>query len=528
MKRPKLKSRDVRSRTTAEALARRAGRRDDTTAVPAPTTTPPPSAPLTGAVQENVLTLLAFGEHEHVQQLLDRGVRPELFDNDVYRRVADRAIRYFETYDQAPKQHIADLLEKEMESGRRSASSYEQVLRDLHHVHDSGFDPHYILDRFDEFLRQQRLKIGVVEAAKLLQTGDATGAESAMRSVLDATPTTGALGAVVVRADQVPDEDIIWLWDERIPRGKLSVIAGEPGLGKSFLTLDMAARVSTGRPWPGGFPCPAGHVVLLSAEDDPALIRRRLRDLNADLSRVHIVTAVRRRSTNGVAETGFSLEHDLTALEQVLARIADVALVVIDPITAYLGRVDSHKNSEIRALLAPLSGVAAKHKAAVVVVSHFTKGAGANALNRVIGSLAFVAAARTVWAVVRDPEIEARRLFLCVKNNLARDHNNGLAFIIKEKVTGHPRVAWYREAVEARIDDVLREQHEPGGGNKTREAVEWLRDALRDGARQSEELSREATAAGITDSALKRAKHELNVQSEKAGFAGGWSWRLPE
>ncbi len=142
---------------------------------------------------------------------------------------------------------------------------------------------------------------------------------------------------VICLADVEPRE-VDWLWPGRIPAGRITLLVGKPGEGKSFLTTDLAARVSTGTPWPDGSPCHRGSVLLLSAEDDPGdTIRPRLDAHYADASRVHMLSAVRRRTTEGtLRDTVFTLA-DVEALERTLAGIPDCRLVVIDPIGSYLG-----------------------------------------------------------------------------------------------------------------------------------------------------------------------------------------------
>src|SRR5262249_30786898 len=158
------------------------------------------------------------------------------------------------------------------------------------------------------------------------------------------------------------------------------------------------AIVTTGGRWPVDRSlCTPGDVVFLSAEDDPAdTLRPRLEAAGANLHRVHVLDRVILGYTGGGHQQNraFTLQQDLEALSVKLAELGDVAAVIIDPITAYLGEVDSHRNAEVRALLAPLSELAAQHNTAIIGVSHLNKSAGSEALMRVTGSLAFVAAAR--------------------------------------------------------------------------------------------------------------------------------------
>jgi hypothetical protein len=185
-----------------------------------------------------------------------------------------------------------------------------------------------------------------------------------------------------------------WLWPSRIPLGKLTLLIGDPGLGKSLLTADIASRVTRGRPFPDGATCESGSVIFLSAEDDAAdTIRPRLDAAGADVSRVHTLEAVRVQLTDGsLTEKAFNLETDCAALEVALRKHPDVRLIVIDPISAYLGGVDSHSNAEVRGVLARLATLAAQHGVAVLCITHLRKSAGAavscHRVNRLHRSLA--------------------------------------------------------------------------------------------------------------------------------------------
>jgi RecA-family ATPase len=205
------------------------------------------------------------------------------------------------------------------------------------------------------------------------------------------------------------------------------MLAGEPGLGKSQLSAFLAAIVTTHGHWPNGEGrAELGSVIVLSAEDDAAdTIVPRLSAAGAELSRVHIVSAVTTDDHNG--RRLFNLQSDLSALEETIAHVGDVRLVIIDPVSSYLGKIDSHKNAEVRTVLEPIGEMASRLRVAVVAVTHFSKGGGTSANNRIIGSIAFVAAARAAFIVSRDPDDDSRRLFVSSKNNLGPDRA-GLAF----------------------------------------------------------------------------------------------------
>ncbi len=343
-------------------------------------------------------------------------------------------------------------------------------------------------------------------------------------------PATQNASPVLVRVCDVQPELLRWLWPGRIPLGKLTLLAGDPGLGKSFVTLDLAARVSSGTSWPDLplLPNPPGGVVLLSAEDDLAdTIRPRLDAAQADAARIVAIQAVRRVLVTGqTRDDYFDLTQDLPALEAAIAQQPDCRLVIIDPLTAYLGQTDSHKNAEVRAVLARLFELAARHKVAVLAVTHLNKANTLPAIYRAMGSLAFVAAARAVWAVVRDDEDETgrRRLFVPVKNNLGADET-GLAYAL-EPVGSVARVAWESDPVNIRADDAL-----DGGGRKAKvqhDARQFVIDTItaNGGDMLSDDLSTAAEAEGISERTLWRAKKAVAESYKEKGRGGRWRCKL--
>lgn len=357
--------------------------------------------------------------------------------------------------------------------------------------------------------------------------------EAAVKATTAVEPTPIDGTPKITRLAEVKAENVQWLWPNRFAIGKLTLVAGDPGLGKSFLTLDMAARVSSGLPWPDSQERRqrSGGVVLLSAEDGLAdTIRPRLDAAGANVERVVALEAVQSRDRSGKSGTrGFDLTRDLGALEQAVRSVTDCRLVVIDPITAYLGKIDSHKNAEIRAVLAPLAALAASHGVAVVAVTHLNKAAGGAAIYRTMGSLAFAAAARSAWAVTKDPQDKERRLLLPIKNNVSRDAG-GLAYrVVDDGQDGRALVRWEPGVVELDVDEALGGQVNERVGGPLQEATDWLRDVLVDGPQPAAELKHRAKIDGIAQRMLDRAKKELGVQATREGFgsAGRWMWSMP-
>jgi archaellum biogenesis ATPase FlaH len=338
----------------------------------------------------------------------------------------------------------------------------------------------------------------------------------------------------------VRPEAVQWLWPGRIPLGELTMIVGDPGLGKSQICSSLASVVTNGGQWPvDRSHAQKGSVLILSAEDNiKHTIRPRLDAAHADVSKCHTLLAVRRISEAGTSfEGGFSLAEDLAKLSALMDEIGDVRLVVIDPVSAYLGETDSHKNAEVRGMLAPLTTLAGNHDAAIILVSHLTKSQSANALMRVQGSIAFAALCRAVWGVTADKENRQRRLFMPLKNNLGQD-KTGLAYSIESAVldipdeAGEPiptsRIMWESELVETSVDEAFGAALSHEERSEVDDAKEFLRDALAQGRVKASEVQSAATRAGHKHTTIGRAKRAMGILSIPEGFAENrvWFWQL--
>jgi archaellum biogenesis ATPase FlaH len=331
-----------------------------------------------------------------------------------------------------------------------------------------------------------------------------------------------------------------WVWAYRYPAGKVCLLAGNPNMGKSLITVDMAARITNGRPFPDGAPCERGEVIILSAEDDAEdTIRPRLDAAGADVSRVYLLSAVvvpkevkprvgiRRNGEQqpGIIEREFSLDSDIKALADAIKQHPDTKMIVIDPISAYLGGTDSNNNAEVRRLLTPLTKLAARTGVLILGVTHMRKSVG-QAIHRPIESIAFMAAGRAAWGVGYDPEDANKRVMVCIKSNLAPDIG-GLAYRIEDTHSGSPRIAWEPGTVNIPADDVLGGLDSREEGSARHEAAKWLREYLADGPKPATEVKERATAAGFSWATLRRAKATLNVSSTQDTFHGPWMWSLP-
>ena len=340
------------------------------------------------------------------------------------------------------------------------------------------------------------------------------------------------VGLILTRVSDVGAQEIRWIWPGRIAVGKVTVIAGHPGLGKSQLTAFLAALVTTGGEWPNGDGfAPLGSVIMLSCEDDIAdTIRPRLEAAGADLTKVEAVEGV--YSVRGTRRV-FHVKNDMPHLEAALDRVEGVKLVVIDPITAYLDGEDSHNTGDVRSALAPLQDLAMQRGIAVVVVSHLNKSGGSGrAVNAVTGSGAFVALARGAFLVEKDADDPERRLLLPIKNNLAQ--SPGLAFRIREKVLDNgiraPFLEFENGTVDITADEALAQASgsSKSGGSALEDATLFIVEHLEFGPMPAKEMGDLAMAAGISRKTLRKAFVGLGVISRKdSGKNSGWIWSLP-
>jgi putative DNA primase/helicase len=350
------------------------------------------------------------------------------------------------------------------------------------------------------------------------------------------TDTERASGLIVQRASDIKPEPISWLWPERIAIGKLTLIVGDPGLGKSQLTAFLTAVVTTG----DELPCREGRaekgsVLIFSAEDDAAdTIVPRLQAAGADLDRVHIVSAV--ATDDGKSRRMFHLEKDLAHLEAELIKMRDTRLVIIDPITAYLGGVDTHRNSDVRGVLGLVADLAARHRVAVVAISHWNKTGAGIAINRVTGSGAFVAAVRAAFMVAKDPDDDSdtRRLFVPIKNNLA-PMGGGLAFRLEQHLIGDivaSAITWENEKITQTADEILAAAHHDSEQQSVLdEATDWLKELLAEGPVDATQVCAQAAAAGLAWATVRRAKNRIGIKPQRRSQGsdgnGKWIWALP-
>jgi hypothetical protein len=352
------------------------------------------------------------------------------------------------------------------------------------------------------------------------------------------------IGLISVRASDVDAEALSWLWMNRFALGKLGIIAGLPDEGKGLLTAFIAACCTNpGLAWPcGEGKAPQGNVILFTAEDDLAdTVVPRLVAAGAKLNHVHIIRLVLDTDKHGKPRRRmFSLARDLEMLRAKIAEIGDVVLIIIDPISAYLGigEIDSFRDTDVRAVLAPLQDLAGELHTAVIAIMHFNKKVDMlNMLLRVCNSIAFTAAARHAFGVVYDAD-NHRRLLVRGKNNLAKRDDRALAFRVDAYEVGHdkrsgkpieaPFLIWEAEYVDITATEALQAVNENKAPGARGIAKRFLQSMLRNGPVAVTEIKKAAGAEGIAIKTLTRAKQELGIVAKRDGSDGEWQWYPPQ
>jgi len=317
----------------------------------------------------------------------------------------------------------------------------------------------------------------------------------------------------IVKGETITAQAVEWIWPGRIALGKMCIIAGIGGVGKTYAVCDLVARVSTGRPGPDGTPLRSGRILLASGEDGLAdTLVPRLTAHGADMRQIEFIKGLR----SGDELRLLDLLNHIHLLRESLESRPDTVMLVVDPISSFMGDVNTHKASDVRRVLSAVAQLAEDHNVAFVGIHHLRKQSGL-AIHAITGSQAFSDAVRTVWLIIADPDCEKRRLMLSTKNNLAETRGAGLAYAIEDG-----RVAWEPDPIRISADDVLSEDADP---TPRQEAEDWLKFFLRHGRQAASDILKRAKDDGIAEKTLRRAKKSLSVASVQDDRA--WYWTLP-
>ena len=317
----------------------------------------------------------------------------------------------------------------------------------------------------------------------------------------------------IIRGDEIELRDVDWLWYPYIPFGKITLIQGDPGDGKSTFVLNLAAMLTVGIPLPFTEiygPVKPMTVIYQNTEDDAAdTVMPRFLQAGGDPSRICFIREKDRALT-------FSDNRVAEAIRQTGARV-----VIFDPLSSYIGKdVSLNAANEVRAQFNPLIEVAKETGCAVIVVGHMNKMPGTKAIYRTTGSIDVVGAARSALLIARtDRDKPDERIMVVQKSNLAPT-GNAILFSVGEKIT------WLEE-VERTADEVLGNSVLVGRPDtRLEDAKAFIQTMLTEGPLSAVECDAKLREAGVRRTTAKKAKKQLGVVSEKQGFV--WFWRLPE
>jgi hypothetical protein len=314
----------------------------------------------------------------------------------------------------------------------------------------------------------------------------------------------------IIQLSTVESEPVEFLWEPYIPLGKLTLIDGDPGVGKSWLSLAIGTSISKGNGLPNVDKFEPGKILLLSAEDGlEDTIKPRLEVLKANCDLIFAVKQV------------FTLDDDGIILLDDEIRKASPKIVFIDPLVAYFGgRVDLHKANETREIMAKLATVADKNNCAIVGIRHLTKGSRNKAIYRGIGSIDLTAACRSVLLVGTEPNNPNAKAMIHIKSNLTIPGKT-IGFKIDEGQF------WWTGNSNLTADQILSPENDMEN-TPIEEAEEFLRTALSNGTVTSAKIKKDAKENDISERTLWRAKRNLNIRTKKDGYNGKWCWYLPE
>jgi putative DNA primase/helicase len=343
----------------------------------------------------------------------------------------------------------------------------------------------------------------------------------------------GQPAITLISGASVAPEAIRWLWPGYLARAKLHLVAGKPSAGKTTVVLDLCATITRAGTLPDGTRAEAGNVVIWSGEDGIAdTLSPRLHAAGADMSRVFFVGY----REEGAERRAFDPARDMPLLHRTVDEAGGVSVLVLDPIVSAI-QGDSHKNAEVRRGLQPIVDFAAATDAAVIGITHLSKGTGGqDPVDRITGSLAFGAVTRLAFLVAREDggdEGPSRRVITRAKSNIGPDGGGFYYDIASMALPGHPgvttsKVQWLGVA-EGTARDIIgtaEASQDEEGRSSLDEACEFLLDVLTEKPLSAKEVISRAAEAGIAKRTIERAKKQAGVTVLKTGMGGGWLWCL--
>lgn len=335
----------------------------------------------------------------------------------------------------------------------------------------------------------------------------------------------------IVNMSNIQAQPINWLWYGWLPLGKMTILAGAGGCGKTNLSLALIATITTGGNFPDGSKCEnVGKVLIYSTEDDPAdTLLPRLMANGADVSKIDIIAG--RINDKGENEP-FDPSQDFPKIEQYIKSNPDIKLLMIDPIVSAVGG-DMNKANDVRKSLQPLVDLANEYKFAVLGITHFSKGsAGSTPADRIIGSQAFTALARMAWSAAKREDEGDCILVRAKSNNSILE--GGVKYQIESETVldgiETTKTVWLG-TIEGSARELLSEAEstENSNGTTVDMAKEFLIDLLSSVENMpSKEVQSQAKDAGFSPASIRRAQEKLNIKPFKPQGEKIWFWSLPK
>ncbi|QXT39428.1 AAA family ATPase [Gymnodinialimonas ceratoperidinii] len=321
--------------------------------------------------------------------------------------------------------------------------------------------------------------------------------------------------ATFVNLSDVKARKVEWLWEPLIPIGMITILEGDPGLGKSFLSMHLASVVSKGRRLPDRCKLAKGNVLYISAEDDASYTTRpRIDAMGGDPSRIRVLNDWIEFNDGG-----------LSILEAEIEEFGP-DLIIIDPLVSFVPTEARGKDpAAIRGLLHRLTNMVADNDCAIVIVRHLTKMKQENALYQGGGTIDVIATARSALRLAADPDDPEKKVLAHLKHNIGPRGPSWVFSLVPSKRAGDIPVVKFSGRSDLTVDDL--QGASGGAGPKPREAADdFLKRYLGDGSRKANDSYEAAKREGISKRTLDRAKQRLGVRSRQKTKT--WYWSLDQ
>ncbi len=336
---------------------------------------------------------------------------------------------------------------------------------------------------------------------------------------LESDPTATTRRADIACLSDVQPRPVEWLWQDRLASGTLAMLSGDPGAGKTWVALAIAAALSRGRAPFTGESLEQCTVLYASTENAGSeVVCPRFAKLGGDAGRLVLLRGV--VSAGSGQSTSLSL-RDTPVLEDALQR-THARLLIVDPLRSYFGAgADLRHSGETRPVLGGLTLLAERHRCCILFVRHLSKRGAGKPIHRGPGLIELSGAVRTEFLVGSSPDAPARPALVQVKSNLGR-----LAPALGYRIEDAGSFAWTGLS-NLTPEEMLATRPTGAGQPKRKFVAEWLRQNLQNGSRSQYSIEMDAQNDGISIATLRRSKFDVGVRSAKDGKSGAWYWTLP-